>query len=327
MKRFFFGAVILGFMCSVNPGRADEASTNVLFIGNSYTYYHSMPRMFRAMAEHHLPGHQISTKFVGHGGATLQQHWEEGRVLKEIRSGGWDYVVLQEQSMLGEEIIENGKSYVRHPDQFFEYSGKFQQAIQENDIETVFFMTWSRKGYPHQQKYLTYAYMEIARETGSKIAPAGLVWEKLQTENLFDLYEKDGSHPTVYGSYATALMLFSVIFNTDSRGVPGRLEGNEILRDGKISGEKSVLCDLESREVNVIQSAVSDLFKQMEKGNGYLSAEEAVSNKKPAVITLIFRYLSDAKNQFVILIIIAGGILVLKVGAVLLNNGKQAKTE
>lgn len=322
MKGFFFSAVLLGFLYSISLGRADETSINVLFIGNSYTYYHSMPQLFRAMAEHHLPGHQIRTKFVGHGGATLQQHWEEGRALKEIRSGGWDYVVLQEQSMLGEEIIENGKSYVRHPDQFFEYAGKFQQTIHENGMETVFFMTWSRKGYPHQQKYLTYAYMEAARETGSKIAPVGLAWGKLRTENLFELYEKDGSHPTVYGSYTAALMLFSVIFNTDPSGVPGRLEGYEIVRDGKISGIKSLLCELESREVEVIQSAVSDLFKQMEKGNGYLVAEKAVSNKSPAFITGIFKYLSDAKGQFVILIIIVGGILLLKGGAILFNNGK-----
>jgi hypothetical protein len=221
--------------------------------------------------------------------------------------------------MLGGEIIENGKSYVRNPSQFFEYAGKFVQVIRENKAEPVFYMTWSRKQYPQHQRYLTFAYMEIARKTGSKIAPVGMVWNRLRTENLVDLFESDGAHPSVYGAYTAAIMIFSVIFDTDPKGIPGRLEGYKILKGGKISGVKSLLCELESREVKVIQNAVSVMFRQIKKENGYLEVERAVSNKKPARISKIANYLSDARGQLVVLIVIVGMILVLK-GCIILFN-------
>lgn len=290
----------------------DYDSTNVLFIGNSYTYYHSMPQLFKAMAEHYFPGVGINVKFVGRGGVTLQQLWKEGEALEEIRSGRWDYVILQEQSMLGDEIIEDGKSYVQRPDQFFEYGGKFAREIKRSGSQAVFFMTWSRKEYPQQQKYLTYAYMHIAEKTGSKIAPVGMIWGDLRTETGITLHERDGSHPSVYGSYAAALTLFSVIFDKDPIDIPGRLYGFKIQRGGNISDEKNMLCDLSKHEAIVIQKAVSHIFHQLKSANSYLNVERAISDKKPSQFSNVVTYISDSKNQFLILMIITGIILAVK---------------
>lgn len=132
---------------------------DVLFIGNSYTYYHSMPQIFKAMTESRFQNRRVNTTFVGRGGASLEQQWKEGEALRQIQTGKWDYVVLQEQSMLGDEIIENGKSFVRSPDLFFEYARKFVEQIQQNGAKPVFYMTWAREDRPDQQKYLTYAYI------------------------------------------------------------------------------------------------------------------------------------------------------------------------
>lgn len=320
MRQVFSCIVLLVFSTHYGFSSESEATTRVLFIGNSYTYYHSMPQLFSAMAEVHFPDRQIETKFVGRGGATLKQLWEDGGTLKEIQSGKWSFVILQEQSMLGEEIIENGKSYVRSPDQFFEYATKFVQVSLENGSDPVFYMTWSRKEYPQQQKYLNYAYMTIARETGSKITPVGITWDKLRDEPLFDLYESDGSHPSVYGSYLAALMLFSVVFDTDPTGMPATLHGYEILKGGGISDEKKVLCDLPEHEIQIIQNDVSETFKLMKQGNGYLDVEKAVSDKKPSNYTKLVTYLSDSRNQFVILIIVTGMIVIVKYGLLFFKN-------
>lgn len=308
------------FVCiwlwAIHPvsARFEENTTRVLFIGNSYTYYHSIPQLFRSMAEHKYPDLNIKIKFIGHGGATLEQHWHEGLALDEIKSGRWDFVVLQEQSMLGEEIIEHGKRYVRSPDIFFTYARKFENAIRENGAEAVFYMTWARKEDPDQQKYLTYAYMNIAEETGNKIAPVGMVWDVLQTNSLFDLYESDGSHPSVYGAYTSALMLFSVVFDTDSIGMPGRLEGYEILRGGKISVTKKVLTDLSMKEALLIQEVVSDTYKKMKAFGGYLNIEKAISDKKTSTVTKAFSYMSDSRGQFIVLISIGAVIFIVKFG-------------
>ena len=231
-----------------------------------------------------------------------------------------DSVIIQEQSMLGEEIFEDGKSYVLSPDQFFEYARKFVHQIQKSGAEAVFYMTWSRKDQPDQQKYLTYAYMSIAKETGSLIAPVGLAWNSLRAIPQFDLYEMDGSHPSMYGSYTVALMLFSVLFDTDPTGIPGRLEGYEILRGGNISETKRLLCDLPIRNIEIIQDTAAEVWDRMKANDGYVNVEKAVSDKKPSQLAKIFGYLSDVKVQFVLFAIIVGTGILWKVFVFLLKK-------
>lgn len=317
MRMILCSILFLAFI--TNPGfiYGEDSSTSVLFIGNSYTYYHSMPELFKRISVSRFSDQKIDVKFVGWGGATLKQLWENSEAQKEIRSRYWDYVVLQEQSMLGKEIIENGESYIQSPDQFFEYASKFVQLSLENDTKPVFYMTWSRKKYHHQQKFLSYAYMKIARETGSMIAPVGLAWDELRSAAGFNLYERDGTHPSIYGSYLSALMLFSVIFDADPVGISGRLKGYEILNNGKFAEEKSLLCDLPENKVEIIQRAVYRIFELMKIGDGYIEVENAVSDKKPSRFSKVLDYLADSKNQFIILVITVGMIFIVK-GSVLL---------
>ena len=46
------------------------APVRVLFIGNSYTYYHSMPRMVEELAQ--AAGQEVETRAFTRGGSTLQ---------------------------------------------------------------------------------------------------------------------------------------------------------------------------------------------------------------------------------------------------------------
>src|SRR5690554_4911255 len=70
----------------------------VLFIGNSYTASNNLPSLIENFAlengdtlihDAHLPG-----------GRTFQQHSQDPTVIQKISQGGWDYVVLQEQSQI-----------------------------------------------------------------------------------------------------------------------------------------------------------------------------------------------------------------------------------
>ncbi|MGD8747559.1 MAG: hypothetical protein PVI44_03765 [Balneolaceae bacterium] len=287
-------------------------SLRVLFVGNSYTYYNSMPQLFKAMVESRFPDLRIKTKFVGGGGATLKQHWETGIVSEELETSKWDYVVLQGQSTLGTGFREDGKWYFGSPDQFFFYTRKLDQLIKANGAKTILYMTWAKKAYPNQQKYLTYAYMHIAKELGSRVAPVGIVWDNLRTSKSFELYRKDGSHPTIHGSFLAGATLFSVIFNTVPTRLPGRLEGYKILRGGRLASEKSLLCNLSERDVKTIENAVAIIFEKLQNNNGYLDVKKAVSNKKPSLLSYISRLLTTSQGQAVILLVIALFVLAVK---------------
>ena len=62
---------------------------------------------------------------VSQGGMTLKRHWEEEKSIQAIRSGHWDYVVLQEQSKLGMGVVIDDYFYFGQTDLFYEYARKF----------------------------------------------------------------------------------------------------------------------------------------------------------------------------------------------------------
>ncbi len=255
--RFALGLLVIAAINGHSFGETGTAS-RVLFIGNSYTYYNSMPQLFKAMAENRFPDIRVETKFIGGGGATLKKHWQIGQALEEIKTGRWDYVVLQEQSMLGSKNPAAPKNWR----QFHKYARMFDREIKKSGAETVFFMTWSRKDARQQQQYLTAAYMNIAKELNSKIAPVGLVWDRVRENEHIELYAAGGSHPSVKGSFLAAMTLFATIFDVQPQGTPGSLDGYEILRGGTLAKEKNNLCDLSEATVRVIEDAVRQQYRE-----------------------------------------------------------------
>ena len=231
-----------------NTFAAEQNKLRVLFVGNSYTYYHSMPQMFKNLVHCQFPGTEVTAKFIGGGGATLKKHWDVGEALHEIRTAHWDYVILQGQSMFGSANLADPDS----PKQFFEYARKFDREIQQSSAQTVFFMTWCRQNAPDQQQYLTRAYLKIADDLQSTVAPVGMVWEKLRQRPKVNLYMNDGSHPTETGSYVAALTVLTTLFDTIPSRAPGELYGYEILRGGVLSKEKVRLCSLPEEQVSII---------------------------------------------------------------------------
>jgi hypothetical protein len=256
--------VLLTTLAGVMPVRAQERIHRVLFVGNSYTYYHSMPQLFAAIAEHTMPGHRVETRFIGGGGATQQKHWEVGQALEEIRTSTWDYVILQGQSMLGLDDLRDPGI----PEQFFEYAGMFNQEIRASGAETVFYMTWSRESSPQDQAYLAEAYSTIAQKTAGILAPVGLVWDRLRDSPAVHLYERDGSHPSVPGSVVAAMTLSATIFGLAPEGLPGDLYGFEILRGGKLASDRTRLSSLSDAQLHEIREAVERVEVEVGAGHG-----------------------------------------------------------
>ena len=77
-------------------GKNEKKSLNILFIGNSHTYFNDMPLMVKRRAEE--CGYDCRVAMISHGGWYLVQHVQEPDVRFNILFGGYDYVVLQEMS-------------------------------------------------------------------------------------------------------------------------------------------------------------------------------------------------------------------------------------
>jgi hypothetical protein len=56
-------------------------------IGNSYTYFNNLPKMFEQVALADQPPRRVQCEVIVKGGATLQEQWNEGKAVQAIRQG------------------------------------------------------------------------------------------------------------------------------------------------------------------------------------------------------------------------------------------------
>ncbi|HSC77738.1 MAG TPA: SGNH/GDSL hydrolase family protein [Candidatus Acidoferrales bacterium] len=182
-------------------GQTQPAKLRVLFIGNSYTYFNDLPGLVERLSA--AAGQPIEARGVVEAGATLEHHWSVGLALKRIQQGGWDFVVLQEQS--GRPVLDKPR--------MFEYARAFDAEIQKHGGRTVLFLTWPRQSRPELQPQITQAYDQLARELGAEVAPVGSAWQKvLQRNPNMELYLPDGAHPSLAGSYLGACVFLAVFY-------------------------------------------------------------------------------------------------------------------
>ena len=191
-----------------------KSPLKILFIGNSFTARNDVPGTVARLAA--AAGQKVEPKLISVGGASLRTHWNKGDAPAAIATGGFDHVVLQEQSTLP----------IKNAQRFHENVRLFDDAIKKAKSKTVLYLTWARKHAPDTQKALTEACTSIARETGATLVPAGVAWQRFGSKHDKPvLHDKDGSHPTPAGSYLAAAVFFAVLFERTPVGLPGEIAG------------------------------------------------------------------------------------------------------
>ncbi|MGE5110255.1 MAG: hypothetical protein ACM3JB_05310 [Acidobacteriaceae bacterium] len=236
---------------------SEKPVLRILFIGNSYTYFNNLPEIFAKMAE---AGHQkkIVYEMEAPGGLRLKDHWERAATRNALARQKWDYVVLQDQSQLGTNYYFEGKPRIASDELFHTYAVDFAKAIHDAGAIPVLFLTWAKKTIPQDQLALNAAYMRVAKETKSIVAPAGLAWTDV--ENRYpeiDLFYKDGSHPSQAGSYLNACVFYATIFGRSPVGLPPKISGTPVNLDTEKveTGRTAVLVNLPFREAQKLQEA------------------------------------------------------------------------
>lgn len=214
---------------------------NILFLGNSYTYYNEgLPEMFKMVAE--SKGKSVETYSNSPGGYTFSMHSTNSTSLNLISSQIWDFVVLQEQSQLPSFPPSQVETDV------YPYATILCDSIRANSHCTtpLFFMTWGRKNgdasncteyppictYLGMQWRLRQSYVEMAGNNDAWVAPVGMAFKSVITSNPeIELYSGDESHPSYCGTYLAACTFFSVIFNESSLGayIPEQVTADQAL--------------------------------------------------------------------------------------------------
>lgn len=211
----------------VKAAAPGQRELRVLFIGNSYTWFNNLPHLVTALAESAHEARPLRTAMLVGGGFTLRNHWDAGAAVSAIQENSWDYVVLQEQSMLGSAApAVNGVPRI-DPRLFHDYARRFDAAIKQAGAKTVFFLTWARQDFPELQSVLNKAYLSIAKELGDRVAPVGPAWkEAIDARPRLDLHQRDRSHPTPAGSYLAACVFYATLYGESPEGLTAQIEAD-----------------------------------------------------------------------------------------------------
>jgi hypothetical protein len=182
---------------------------NLLFIGNSHTYYNDMPLLVKRRAEE--AGYSCRVTMIAHGGWFLAQHAEEPDVRFNILYGKYDYVILQEYA---------------HPfgpeESFREAAVKLNALIRQACGKPIIYEAWARKDEPEAQANMNIIHQRVAREIDALLAPVGENWwGYMKSWPDLEMYDEDGAHASRTGSDFAAKTIWEEIRNDLRRASNG----------------------------------------------------------------------------------------------------------
>ena len=221
MKTIFFFCLV----CTVAA-----TTSNILFIGNSFTFVNDLPKTFRRLAS--AGGHPINTYFFGVGAASFQSLSKHPVLPSYLNlTKHWDYIILQEQSM----FLALAPYMYRQCS--IPYAKQLYTMIKNRTDHVILFETWAylngnptlmtglNDTYDKMQQRLSHGYNETRsvllamrssdRDASVSVASVGQAWSVARKLPKFrnKLWQSDEMHPKPCGTYLAATVFFRHIFH------------------------------------------------------------------------------------------------------------------
>jgi len=184
----------------------------VLFLGNSHTYFNYMPQILAHLVSSKNRGFELTVDQCTGEGAGLAWHWQSLQSRQAIKEKQWDFVVLQDRS----------SGPLEEPDSFLRHAELLDAEIKRYGAQTILFLTWANQSRPETQTMIANLYQDTAQNLQARLAPVGLAWKAiLQTYPDIILHHDDGRHTNPTGSYLAACVFYCVLFATSPEGLSG----------------------------------------------------------------------------------------------------------
>jgi hypothetical protein len=204
----------------------------VLFIGNSLTYYHDMPAMLQEMLreKHSTINIHQSTE----PGVSLYDHLTSENTIKKLNSQSWDFVVLQEgtvrtlipevmQYQLRPTVIKldsiirtrGGRTMLYESYPISKYPEKYcyPSIVISNTLEEKDYCSVELLDSDQEFKIIQNSFNDLNNSIDGNIALVGTCFElckkKFPELTLFE--SKEDTHPSKLGSYLIACVFFKAL--------------------------------------------------------------------------------------------------------------------
>ncbi len=193
------------------PVTNDPNSLDILFIGNSLTYYNDLPGILEVFLNFRDVG-PVTIEVVAHPNVALIDHWE-GEALGKVREGGWDFVIMQQGAS-----ASDGRPYL------LDYAARFANEIDRIGGAPALFMVWPAQSRPYDFDGVLSSYLQAAMNVNGYFFPCGQAWRiAWETEPNLTFYA-DNLHATPMGSYLAAAVMYEQITGLSPIGLPKTLE-------------------------------------------------------------------------------------------------------
>ncbi len=202
----------------------DKSKTyNILFVGNSYTYYNSMPETHFSMIMRDA-GYDIEVTSLTKGSQKLAASADPSdelgaKIDRALKEEKFDFVILQEA----------GSQSIKKPAAFLSATRILVEKIRANGATPILYSVWgSKEGRESLSEYggttesmmwmIAASNEKVGAELGIEVANVGMAFydvHKDYSKNKINLYHTDLYHPSDNGSYLAALTIFAEITGVD----------------------------------------------------------------------------------------------------------------
>ena len=195
---------------------------NILFIGNSYTYFSDLPALFASLCA--ANGQDVRVDSVTCGGRRLHENLNafcndfnpddeySKRISELVEENEYDVLFLQEQSCLP---ILNPQMFLAGVVGLSTVIGAWRTVLyatwgRADGSDTLTHYGWTREG---MTEGLYNAYCQAAQISHAEVSPVGLCFAALvESHPEIDLYDPDKSHPSYAGTCVAALSHYKTVF-------------------------------------------------------------------------------------------------------------------
>lgn len=195
----------------IDPPTGD--GIHVLFVGNSLTYFNSLPEIVQALSDSAGVG-PIRSRTVAFPDYSLEDHWSEGSARRAIAKGGWHYVVLQQ----GPSAASDSRVLL------IDYAERFDAEIRKKGGAPALYSVWPQASRSQDFARASESYALAAEAVDGVFLGVADAWQAAwRRDPSLALYASDGLHPTPLGSYLAALVIYAKLTDRSPLGLPHAL--------------------------------------------------------------------------------------------------------
>ncbi len=205
--RYALFSIILFTCCSNEPEATTDTKgdLHILFVGNSLTYTNDLPVLIKELGL--KDGLTITYSSLLFPNYSLEDHWNEGKVQKELQKGIYDIVIAQQ----GPSALPESQALL------LDYTIRLANVCRQYKCKLALYMVWPSADRSFDLDNVILSYTNAATATQSLLCPAGLAWKNAwNADSTLPLYSADDFHPSMKGSVLAAITIYAALRDKSS---------------------------------------------------------------------------------------------------------------